>query len=173
MGALLDSLLGNKTDPEMGLENTPDIVPPDWAADLGITADPVPEGSVPSKAATVKKPAPAVTATVKKRLAAEVEMWVELAAMPIVMRDPQCGGAIHENAAPIAEAVTNILAKHPELAAKFLAGGAVGDWMKLALALQPVGKAVWDHHIVKVDQGETGPGVVPDVDLFPVYRPGE
>jgi hypothetical protein len=166
MASLLDRIKGVEVGPENGPE-VPDTVPAEWA---GLTPDPEPGDAPPTKAPKAPIKVTPVGPALKKRIAAEIEMYIEFAAMPILLRDPVCGGAIHEQAEPIAAAITQILAKYPEIAHKFLATGAVGDWIKLAVALQPVGKIVWEHHVTKAGQDE---GVPVDLTNFDVYRPGQ
>lgn len=169
MASLLDRLKGETNQPENAGE-IPDTVPDDWSD--GFAPDPVPAGAPPAKLAKAPKTSGAITPTLKKRIAAEIEMYIEFAAMPIVLRDPVCGGALHDQAAPIAEAVTQLLSKYPDLAHKFLQTGAVGDWLKLAIALQPVGKTIWEHHVTKpTEEVATSDGF--DLDQFPAYRPGQ
>lgn len=171
MASLLDRLSGikisEKISDEIGNE-IPDEIPEGWAEEF--TPDPPPGTAKPVKPLTPKTAGP-VGPALKKRISAEIEMYIELAAMPIVMRDPQCGGALHAQAAPIAAAITQILSRYPEMAHKFLATSAMGDWLKLAMALQPVGQAVWEHHITKPLEEVTSDTL--DLDAFPVYRPGQ
>lgn len=98
-----------------------------------------------------------VTSTTRKRIAAELQAYIELAAIPVVMKDPLCGGAIHAQAEPCAEAIAGILGRYPDLAEKFLATGLIGDWIKLAMAVKPIVETVWAHHVTKVIGAEGGP----------------
>lgn len=169
MASLLGKLIGQET-PEVNAPTIPDTVPPDWAADLA--PDPEPGDAVPKRGpASPAKTSGTVTPTLKKRIEAEVAMYIEFAAMPIVLRDEVCGNAIHQQAEPIAKAITQILSRYPDLAHKFLATGNIGDWIKLAVALQPVGKVIWEHHVTKPEQEVTAPDV--DFDNFEPYRPGQ
>lgn len=166
MASLLDRIKGVESVPET-VDGIPDEVPAEWSE--GFNPDPVPGPAVKASPLTPKTSGN-LTPALKKRLSAELEMYIEFMAMPVLMRDPTCGQAIHDQAAPIAAAVMQILSRHPELAHKFLATGNIGDWIKLAVALQPVGKVVWDHHIVKTGTEEQEPAG--DFDL-PAYRPGQ
>ena len=167
MGALLDRIKGVETPLETPLE-IPDEIPEDWASELD--KDPVP---APRRGAEtlVPKTFGKVTPALKKRIAAELEAYIEFAAMPLVMRDPVCGGALHEQAKPMAEAVAQIMSRYPEIAHKFLATGMLGDWLKLFLTAQPVIQAVWSHHVVKSNEQ----GVDSDdlADFGGSYRPGQ
>jgi hypothetical protein len=174
MGSLLDRIRGVEFEPHPDLESIPDIpgeipdrVPDEWSE---LTPDPVPGARKSSGPAFVPKTHGNVTPALKKRISAELEAYIEFAAMPVIMRDPTCGGALHDQAKPIADSITAILAKYPDLAHKFLATGMLGDWLKLGIAFQPVIKAIWDHHVVKTPEGGQGDGL--DLDDFEPYRPG-
>jgi hypothetical protein len=147
----------------------PDTVPQDWS---GVEQDPAPGAAPPRPRGAVFKPATAgaITPALRKRIAGEIEAYIEMAAIPIVMRDEVCGGAIHAQAKPMADAIANILSRYPDLAHKFLATGVLGDWLKLVLAIKPIAEAIYQHHIVKPVDEEA----VPDVsyDEFQPYRPG-
>jgi hypothetical protein len=169
MASLLERLRGQESDPEMPPE-IPDNVPPEWERDL--EQDPPPG----AKAARVKlRPAGtsgAVTPALKKRIKAELEAYVEFVALPIMLRDETCGGVLHEQAAPIADAIANILSRYPDLAHKFLATGMLGDWIKLGVVLQPVLKTMWGHHFTRSAEEQEETGGERDLAAFPVYRPG-
>src|SRR6201992_110254 len=114
MGSLMDRIKGVETVPENGDEISPEIphtVPDGWS---GLAPDPEPV-SRKSAESFVPKTYGRVTPALKKRIAAELQAYIEFAAMPIVMRDPVCGGAIHEQAKPIAAAITAITDPDPEV----------------------------------------------------------
>ena len=102
-----------------------------------------------------------VTTTTRKRIAAELQAYIELAAIPVIVRDPICGDAIHAQAEPCAEAIAGILGRYPDLADKFLATGLIGDWIKLAMAIKPIFETVWAHHVTKTIGAEGGPDEPP------------
>lgn len=144
--------------------------------------DPDPEPSVPAargrrKIRDAVKPSGAtINATQRKRLVAELEAYAELAALSVIVRDPVCGQAVHDQARPVAEALAAILARYPDMASKILGTGMVGDWLKLLMAVKPIVAAVWSHHIVRpVDSPAEGvtsatPGPA-DLNLYPAWRP--
>ncbi len=173
MTTLLERLKGEQIDPENSPENTaeiPDLVPAGWADDL-------PQDPPPGKTRAPRKLRQAttsgnVTPALRKRIAAEIEAYIQFTAIPIVMRDETCGTVLHEQAAPIADAITTILARYPDLAHKFLATGVLGDWIKLAVVLQPVLKTVWEHHVSRKPEGDTD-GEQPDFSAYPIHRPGQ
>lgn len=172
MASLLDRLKGTDNDPEISPE-IPDEIPSEWF-DGGppLTPDPVPGSAKPPRQRLRQATTSGnVTPALKKRISAEVAAYVEFAAIPIVMRDPECGGVLHEQAQPIADAITAILSRYPDLAHKFLQTGVLGDWLKLGVALTPVFRAVWAHHFaVKPDEEEESAS---DQPIYPAYRPGQ
>lgn len=175
MNRLLNNLIGTKTDEEISDESdeeigtdVPDGVPPEWS---GLTPDPAPAGRR-SADPLVPKTYGKVTPALKKRIAAEIQAYVEFAAMPVIMRDPVCGGAVHEQAKPIADSIATILARYPEIAHKFLATGVLGDWLKFGLAMQPVLAAVWSHHIAGSPEQHAGGDDDFDPATLEPYRPG-
>lgn len=168
MASLLDRIRGQETVPEKVVE-IPDEVPQEWGEEFA--PDPTP-GEVPKLKKAVIRPTTSgnVTPALKKKISAEIEAYIEFAALPIVLRDPTCGQALHEQAKPIADAIANLLARNPELAHKFLATGVLGDWLKLLSVTYPVLKAVFDHHITKTKDEEEDGGF--DFSAAPAFRPG-
>lgn len=169
MASLLDRLKGPETGPELNPE-VPDHVPEEWAPELA--QDPAPGKAKPVRAKLrTSATSGNVTPALRKRISAEIEAYIELVAMPVILRDETCGAVLHEQAQPIADALTAILARYPDLAHKFLATGVLGDWIKLAVVVKPVIEVGWRHHVAKQpEQGEQGDL---DVDAFPAYRPGQ
>lgn len=173
MGVLMDRLKGMNTDPETDSETdletdvtVPDEVPPEWS---GLTPDPAP---VPRKAADPLMPKiyPKITPALKRRISGELEVYIDLMAMPLVMRDPVCGGAVAQQAKPLADAIAQILSRHPEIASKFLATGMIGDWLKLFAAVQPIAQTVWSHHISTRPAEQEEESF--DINSFDPDRPG-
>lgn len=172
MATLLERLKGVENEPE-NEPVIPDQIPDEWLDDSGQppAQDPVP--------GTSKTPRPKlrqattsgnVTPALKKRISAELEAYVEFAAIPIVLRDEVCGTVLHEQARPIADAITAILSRYPDLAHKFLQTGILGDWLKLGVALQPVLKTIWEHHVKAKPADEEVAGEQP---TYPAWRPGQ
>ncbi len=171
MASLLDRIMGQENPEEIDPE-IPDKIPPEWTREL--SQDPPPDtAQAPRKRPRQATTSGPVTPALKRRIAAELEAYIELAAIPLVMQDETCGGALHEQAEPIAKAIAQILARYPEIAHKFLATGLIGDWLKLLLAIKPVGQAMWKHHVVKPPEQEGETGEQPDYSAFQPYRPGQ
>ncbi len=170
MASLLDRLKGQESPSDESPE-VPDNVPPEWEQELA--QDPPPGGKAPRVKLRQATTSGNITPALRKRIAAEIEAYVEFAALPVMMRDETCGGVLHEQARPIAEAITTILSRYPDLAHKFLATGLIGDWIKLGVVLQPVVKTVWQHHVARPAEPEGGHDGSADLSAFPVYRPGQ
>lgn len=98
---------------------------------------------------------------------------IELAAVAWGMRDQCCAPVLAEQAQPIATAITNILARNPQLLEKF-ANTDIAVYtmqtMALVTALAPVARSVYSNHISKAGHGDQARGGV-DLDQFPGYNP--
>jgi hypothetical protein len=170
MASLLSKILSPESDDELTPE-VPEQFPSEWEQELVPDAPPG-KSKAPKIKLTPTRTSGNVTPALKKRIAAEVEAYVEFAALPLVLRDPECGGALHEQAKPIGDAIAQILSRYPDLAHKFLQTGVLGDWLKLAAVLQPFLKAVYDHHIAKKPEEEQVDDRPDYVTSYPSFRPG-
>lgn len=168
MASLLDKINGRETAPESESE-FPDEFPQEWAEEY--VQDPVPgvAKGAPKKLLTVKTHG-AITPGMKKRISAELEAYIQMAAIPVILRDEVCGGVINEQAKDVADAIATILSRYPDLAHKFLATGVLGDWLKLLLASKKILTVVYAHHIGK--RAEEEDHDTPDYSTYPAYRPG-
>ena len=168
MSTLLTRIIGREMEEEIPEEIADEIR--DDGTELAPDPPPAPRSSSFTllSATTAGK----VTPALKKRISAELEAYIEMAALPIVMRDPECGGALHDQAKPIADAVAQILSRYPDIAHKFMATGVLGDWLKLLMVCTPVLKAVYGHHIAPQPletSADDGLDLPPNFDPF---RPG-
>lgn len=170
MASLLESLKSSNSTPENTSEIDGEI--PIW--DEGLEPDPAPGELKKAPRKLLKQTTSgSITPAMKKRIAAELEAYIEFAAIPVMMRDPHCGGVLHEQARQVADAIATILSRYPDLAHKFLATGVLGDWMKLLAVLQPIASAIWQHHIVKPKDQATEQQEQQDVIAnYPAYRAG-
>lgn len=175
MTSLLDRLKGEESSEE--LDDYSEL--PDDSEWDGLLQDPPPAATPQqrSKRPSILPPppsGPALKLAERRRIAAELEAYGYLLVMPLQIRDPVCGEVARETIKPAADALTGILARYPDLAAKFLATGVFGDWIKLVAVLKPLAEVVYHHHIAKdhpaLDDQES------DVDLnaYPAFsdRPG-
>lgn len=77
----------------------------------------------------------------------------------LAMRDAHCGGAAFAQREAIVDAMVPIICRNPAMLRWFTAVNAPWmDYLALFTALQPVGAAIWQHHIKKdvtvMDGGE-------------------
>lgn len=165
-GTETDQEIEQETDQEMGVE-IPDGVPEEWS---GLAPDPVP-GARKAGAPLTPKTFGRVTPAMKKKIAEQISMYIDLLAMPVALRDEVCGGAVQHQADALGKAFANILARYPEAAHKFLTTGVLGDWIAVGLAAKPIAEAVWSHHIVKKPEGMDESDGLNLADFDP-YRPG-
>jgi hypothetical protein len=168
MASLLDKINGRDTAPDIESE-VPDEFPQEWAEEYVQDPAPGPAKAAPKKLLTVKTTGQ-ITPAMKRRIAAELEAYVQMMAIPVIMRDEVCGGVIHDQAKDIADSIATILSRYPDLAHKFLATGVLGDWVKLLIAIKPIVTVVYSHHISKKTEEEDHD--TPDYSTYPAFRPG-
>lgn len=174
MNALLARMTGAQNSAESPVESavendveTTDLrVPDEWLTSFD--ADPAP--ARPDKAAPVPEPVGKVTPAMRNRIGAEVEMYVDFLTLPLLAADPVCGQAIADQAAPIGKAIAKILTRYPELAHKFVASGAIADWIGLGIALKPVAVTIYEHHFSGKHEEHAPDDVIPDT--FDPFRAG-
>lgn len=88
-----------------------------------------------------------VTAAVRKDVRGKTAMLLMLGARTWAARDEICGSAALEAVPDVSAALADILCDSPDIVRWFSAGTGYMKWLNLAMALQPVGEAVWSHHI--------------------------
>lgn len=144
-----------------------------------IPQDPVPDETpaTPSKrkmarpTPTTAKPA---NTRLAKQVAADLATLLEGGAAVWGFRDQCCAPVLEQQAKPIAEALTAILARNPALLAKFANTDiAVMTVQVIALgrALAPVGQAIYVNHVAKTNElGGDSNGNGSFLDQFPAYQ---
>lgn len=187
MSSLIDRIKGTETldddEDRPGIdEQVPDTIPYDWsglAPDDPPGAEPAPAPATKPK--TFKLPpvtGPAVGPAMRKRISGELQVYGLLLVMPWEIRDPVCGRAARETVPATADAIADILAYYPDLAAKFIASGVIGAWMKLAMTLRGLAEVVYHHHIARDHPSLTeDQGADDDLSAYPTLseyrdRPG-
>lgn len=168
----LDSLkFESKTDKENELE-----------IDTGFAQDPEPGDftpvSAPEKKPTRRRSTSMRTAgssntKLAKEVAEDLASLIEGGAVVWGMRDQCCAPVLEQQAKPIADALTAVLARNPRLLAKFAdADFAVATVQIIALgrAVAPVAKAVYQNHVSKAtnDEGPDDDGHV-HLGNFPAF----
>ena len=100
-----------------------------------------------------------VTAATRKDIAAKLQLIMFVPGKVWETRDPYCGGMFVHQLPETVDALTDIICDSPDLVAFFTgpAGGFM-KYMKLILALQPVGVTAWQHHIAHAIGGPESNG---------------
>lgn len=100
-----------------------------------------------------------VTRAIRNDIQTKVEMILAFVEFGWQAKDPICAPVLSENSSRIAEKMTNIIAKNPDMVKWFTKGGGYMDWMDLLMALMPVLKVAISHHITKTIEtpGQTEP----------------
>lgn len=166
MATLLDKLKNAKNGTQI-----PDEIPQEMIDEF--EQDPVPDPAPgPGRRIRTGRLRPAARNTaLKRRLTPELEFYTTLAAGLLSSVDEVCGGALNEQSQAIAVALATLLSRYPDLAAKIVASGAMGDWIVLLRAILPVLTTVKNHHITrKVSSDQPAEDI--DVNQYPAYRPG-
>lgn len=102
---------------------------------------------------------PPVTKQQEREVRDELAALMKIAALMWSVPDPECGGVFNEQSAAIAASLTNLLKRNPRLLASLQGAGWLGDWVGLAMAITPVVRAIYAHHIApkETEQSEEYP----------------
>lgn len=117
--------------------------------------------AMPTKAATTK---------MAKEVAEDLASLIEMGAAVWGMSDECCAPTLEQQAKPIADALTGILARNPRLLAKFADTDMVAYSIQAGLlfkALKPVAVKVYANHVSRTAEGGHGDGV--HLGAFPAY----
>lgn len=101
-----------------------------------------------------------VPTTVKDDLMGALGLIGAIVLPPVMRADPHCGGALADNWERIAEATVPLLCRSNAVVEWMTSASGLRDWIGLAIALSPVGKAILQHHVTKsvhLEQTEDGP----------------
>lgn len=164
--ALLDKLeLAAETDPEVAEELDSDPAP-----------DQRPKRRATRKPRTVAaKPPPArakPVATMAKQVGNDIASMLQMTSVVWGIRDECCAPVLEQQAKPIGEALAAILARNPDLLAKFAnaeTGVFVMQCLALGQALLPLGQAVFRNHVAKTGDIAGADANVTDLDSFPAF----
>ena len=166
--SLLDKIRTAKTDVEFS-EQIPDKIPEEMVDEFA--SDPPPAEPKGTKAPR-RPTAPRASATLKKRVSAELEAYAKMVALGWAMRDGHCGTVMNDQAKAIADSTAELLARNPALCERIFAAGVLGDWAKAAMAWYPVVQAIWAHHFAKTVRTEADQPPPDYTAQYPAYRPG-
>lgn len=102
---------------------------------------------------------PPVTKQQEREVRDELDAIVKLAALAWSVPDPECGGVLNEQSAAISASLVNLLKRNPRLLASLRGAGWLGDWVALVMALTPVCRAIYSHHLApkEFEQSEDYP----------------
>lgn len=130
-----------------------------------------PDGGKPRRRGRPPKAGPRTgTLKLRKEVAAEIETYIQMVALPLSLRDEHCAGALSGQASAIAGALVDLLSRYPAVLEKFRSSGVFADGFALAIALKPVADAVIAHHINHtVETPHDGPPINPDT--YPAWDP--
>lgn len=108
-----------------------------------------------------------VTAAGRKDVAAKLQLMLFVPGQVWATRDPYCGGTFVQQLPDTVDALTDIICDSADLYAFFTGpGGSFMKYLKLILALQPVGVVAWQHHIAHAITDETSGQPQPDMAQY-------
>lgn len=119
-------------------------------------------------------PPPVVTKQMEREVRDELQALVGMAALVWSVPDPQCGTVLSEQSKAIAEGLVGVLKRNPRLLASLRAAGWMGEWVTLFMALSPVVKAIYTHHLGPKEEAVYDDGsdpTAPRLADFPPYFP--
>lgn len=112
-------------------------------------ADPKPgDKKAPRVSANGKRLGRPPKETKTKEISEQIEMMITVASIPWAMRDPHCGGALQQQAKPIADALAVQALNSPRLMKWLEAITSPTGWIGIAIAVEPVAQAVVQHHVL-------------------------
>lgn len=164
--ALLDKLeLAAESDPDIVDEVDPDPAP-----------DERPKRRAPRKPrVTAAKPPRAAAKSVNtmaKEVGNDIASMLQMTSVVWGIRDECCAPVLEAQAKPIGQALAAILARNPDLLAKFAnaeTGVFVMQCLALGQALLPLGQAVFRNHVAKTGDIAGADANVTDLDGFPAF----
>lgn len=129
----------------------------------------------PGQPAAPPKPRIEVTPAVRRDIEGKIAMMIALPVASWEMADSNCGGAAARQAPEFCRALAPIICQSPDMVEWFSKGTTFMLWIALAKSLQPVGAAIWRHHIAPQDgddkqqgQAQGGPRPpAPDNSAYP------
>lgn len=176
MASLLDSVDIPEDEDVYDRDFRPEFTEEFRPAFSDLEQDPAPGApagsSIGRRAASKLKPptGPPASAAFKRRVSAELQVYMELLAGTISIRDEICGTAFSDNAKEACDRIAAILCRYPDLAQKIVSSGMLGDLVGLGLVASRIGRVIAAHHVTKtIGNDESGDDL--DDELYPPYRP--
>ncbi len=130
--------------------------------DFNYSNDPLPTEKKPSRSErrnsrqdpAPKGPGRPSNKTVQNEVRDEIDAFIALMAVPIVMRDPHCGGVVMQQRTQIADALSEIAMHNPAMLKFLRSGGDIMMYFKLVTALSPIAVTVYQHHFTSEEAEE-------------------
>lgn len=83
----------------------------------------------------------------QKEIRDALVMMITLPAATLAFKDPICGSAILDHADNVADKLVPIVCRNPALMRWFTSGSGYMDYFALAMAVSPIVKTVYGHHV--------------------------
>lgn len=151
---MVNKITGKEEDPELE-----EFDGEEYEDEDALEPDPAPARVLEAVGSTAKTAVKNVTKarvsaklnkTQKQKIMDKFAFMMQMPGMMLSMYDPICGGAIANNAMPMAEAMIPIIQRNPEMLEWFLAeGGGFMDYVGVAMAAAPIVGTVYKHHVSK------------------------
>lgn len=158
---LIDRLSGSTGTDDGNQPDGPEFTAPDDLSGLDEGLDLTPDPKPARRRTRTAIPSAAGRATAAQKKAVR-DAWLMLLTPTTglwSMRDPHCGGAAFAQREAIADAMVPIICRNPAWLRFFTSGDAAWlHYVALATALQPVGAAVFAHHVRHSVGGGDGAG---------------
>ncbi len=113
-----------------------------------------------------------VSATMKRRIAAEIQLYLEMVVGVGEMYCSDCAAVWEEHSKKIADRAAAIIARYPDMAEKFIGSGMIAEIVALGAALrQPVKQLVGHHVTHTISHEHEGTEDDGDYAAYAPYRP--
>ena len=113
-----------------------------------------------------------VSATMKRRIAAEIQLYLEMVVGVGEMYCSDCAAVWEEHTKKIADRAAAIVARYPDMAEKFIGSGMIAEIVALGAALRLPVKQLVGHHVTHTisheHEGNEDDG---DYAAYAPYRP--
>ena len=123
-------------------------------------------------AARLRTTGPPVSAAMRRRIAVELQLYLEMAVGIGEMACPECAEVWDAHVKNISERGAALIALYPDLAEKLIGSGAIPAIVGLGAALRkPVAQVVRHHITHSIGSEDTSHDGTPDYGEYPAYRP--
>lgn len=127
--------------------------------------------TIGKRLAKVTPAGPVVSAATRRRIAAEIQLYVEVLAGITEIKCEECAKVIEAHSKKVAERAADILGRYPDMAEKFIKSGLIAAVVGLGAAVKPIAKQVIGHHVTHSIGEEGGHGDATDYAEYGPYRP--